>query len=199
MERYNLAILTKEIYNSNISLFDLKTLRDLLQVKKEATLFSIIKKLIKVGVLIKIERGKYLVKDVEVNDFTLANFLYQPSYISFETALNFYGILSQFPYEISSVTPRKTFKKEFEKKVFTYSKIKKELFYGYENKNKFLIAFPEKALLDQLYLVSKGQKSIELEELNLEKINIDRVKKFLKGYPKTRQFRAILRKVKYDY
>ena len=107
MVTYNLAGITKKIYQSNFSFFSLKTLKDILEIGKEAVLFSVIKKLIKTGVLIKIEKDKYLLEGVKISDFALANFLYQPSYVSFESALNFYGILSQFPYEISSATARK--------------------------------------------------------------------------------------------
>jgi len=191
-----LAGLTKKIYESNLSYFNLKTLKDILEVKKESTLFSIITKLLQSDVLIKIEKDKYLLKSANVGAFALANFLYPPSYVSFESALNFYGILSQFPYEISSVTTRKTILKKFNGKIFTYTKIKKDLFWGYEKKENFLIALPEKALLDQLYLASKGQKGLNFEEYDLEKISFPKFKKYLNQYPKTRQFKSILEKIK---
>jgi len=192
MERYNLASITKLIYDSGFSFFDGKTLRDVLEIKKESTLFSVIQKLIKAQVLIKIERDKYLLKGVKGSDFALANFLYQPSYISFESALNFYGILSQFPYEISSVTTKKPTKKIFQKEAFTYVQIKKDLFWGYEKKEDFIIALPEKALFDQLYLAAKGYKRANLDEYDLERINITRLRKYLAKYPKTRQFKSSL-------
>ncbi|MCD6471067.1 hypothetical protein J7K86_00870, partial [bacterium] len=164
MERYNLAVLTKKIYDSGFFLFTLKTLRDILEIKKEGTLFNIIKKLIEAKILIKLERDKYLLKDAKVNDFTLANFIYQPSYVSFESALNFYGILSQFPYEISSATAKKTIEKNIQDKAFVYTHIKKDLFWGYEKREDYIIALPEKALLDQLYITAKGYKKINLDE-----------------------------------
>ena len=189
MERYNLAVLTKKIYESKLSFFTLKTLRDILEIKKEATLFSVIKRLLEADILIKLEKDKYLLKSEKISDFALANFIYQPSYISFESALNFYGILSQFPYEITSATTGKTAKKIFQERIFVYTKIKKELFFGYEKKENFIIAFPEKALLDQLYLSSKGFKRINLDEYNLESLNVIRLKSYLEKYPETRQFK----------
>jgi len=196
MERYNLATATKKIYDSNFSLFTLKTLRDLLGIKKESTLFSIIKKLTKLGILTKIEKNKYLLKEAKIHDFVLANFIYQPSYISFESALNFSGILSQFPYEISSATTKKTVEKVFQGKTFVYTQIKKNLFWGYEKKEDFIIAFPEKALLDQLYLAAKGYKRINLDEYDLSKIYISRLKEFLDKYSKTRQFKSAIKLLK---
>ena len=196
METYNLAAITKRIYESGFSFLGLRTLKNVLEIKKKASLFLVIKKLIKTGILIKIERNKYLLKSAKTSDFALANFLYQPSYVSFETALNFYGILSQFPYEISSATTRKTNKKKFEDKVFTYTRIKKDLFWGYEKKKGVIIALPEKALADQIYLSSKGYKRINLDEYDLERISTLKLKKYLNKYPKTRQFKNILEKVK---
>ena len=196
MERYNLAGITKKVYDSGFSFFTLKTLRDILEISKESTLFSIVKKLIKAGVLLKIEKDKYLLKRREANDFALANFIYQPSYISFESALNFYGILSQFPYEIFSATARKSVKKVFQDKIFVYSHIKKELFWGYEKKENFLIALPEKALLDQVYLMSKGCKSINLDEYDLSRMKVSRLKEYLSKYPKTRQFKSAVNLLK---
>ena len=196
MERYNLAGITKKIYDSDFSLFTLKTLRGILEIDRESTLFSVVKKLIKAKVLLKIEKDKYLLKGREVSDFALANFIYQLSYVSFESALNFYGILSQFPYEISSTTARKSVKKVFQDKIFVYTHIKKELFWGYEKKENFLIALPEKALLDQVYLMGKGYKSISLDEYDLSRIKVSRLKEYLSKYPKTRQFKSAVKLLK---
>jgi predicted transcriptional regulator of viral defense system len=196
MERYNLAILTKKIYDSNLLFFSLKTLRDILNIKKEVTLFSIIRKLLEAEVLMKVEKDRYLLKGAEINDFALANFIYSASYISFESALNFYGILSQFPYEITSATTKKTIKKIFQKKIYIFTHIKKDLFFGYEKKNDFIIAFPEKALLDQLYISSKGYKKVNIDEYDLTKLNITRFKNYLERYPKTKQFQKSINVLK---
>jgi predicted transcriptional regulator of viral defense system len=191
MERYNLATATKKIYNSGFSLFTLQTLKNILGIKKESTLFKVISRLLESGIILRIERNKYLLKESDVSSFALANFIYQPSYVSFESALNFYGILSQFPYSISSATTRKTNKKVVQGKEFAYTHIKKDLFWGYEKKNDFIIAFPEKALLDQLYLVSKGYRKTSIDEYDLSRLNISRLKKYLKKYPKDRQYKKI--------
>jgi len=196
METYNLAVITKKIYDSERNVFTVKTLKDLLEIKKESTLFDIVRRLLKNEILLKVERGKYLLKGVGIHDFVLANFVYQPSYISFESALNFYGILSQFPYEISSSTSKKTVQKTIEGKAFIYIHIKKDLFWGYEKNNGFLIALPEKALLDQIYLASKGLRSLNLDEYDLSSIDIKKFKEFLIKYPKTRQFNKIVGEIK---
>lgn len=194
----NLAQITQKIINSGFSLFTLKTLVDILEIRKESTYFDVMKRLINSGVLEKIERNKYILTNVEISDFKLASFLYVQSYVSFETALNFYGILSQFPYEITSATPRKTIKKLFKGKIFSYTHIKKELFWGYEKKEDFFIAIPEKALLDQLYISSRGYKKINLAEYDLSLMDFKKIKKYLKFYPSSRQFNKNV-KLLYQY
>jgi hypothetical protein len=47
--------------------------------------------------------------------------------------------------------------------------------------------------LDQLYLSAKGYKNIGLDEYDLNKINKIRLKKYLKKYPKTRQFEGAVK------
>ncbi len=192
METYNLAIITKKLYKSNNKFFTLQQLSDVLNIKK-SSLFKIIQKLLAANILTKIEKNKYFLTDSQISDFALANYLYQPSYISLESALNFYGILSQFPYEITSITTKKPKEKIFENQIFTYRKLKKELYFGYQKIEDYLIAYPEKALLDQLYLYAKGLKSINLDEYKLDSLNVSRIRKYLRNYPLTKQFdKAVL-------
>ena len=196
METLNLALATKKIYDSGLKLFTAKTLAYILAVKKENTRFSLIKRLLRNKVLLKVERNRYILQNARVNDFSLANFIYKPSYISFESALNFYGILAQFPYEVTSSTAKKTKQKVIDKKVFNYSHLKKELFWGYEKKEDFLIALPEKAVLDQLYLASKGLRKIALDEYDFSLINRKILKENLKKFPQTGQFKKIVKTLK---
>lgn len=185
-----MSFLTKKIYDSTIQLFTLKTLKDLLNIDSTSSLFKVVDRLVESGVLIKIERSKYVLKNYSKSEFLLANFLYDPSYISFETALSYYGILSQFPYEVTSATIRQTQSKEFNGKQYSYYSIKKELFWGYIKKDDYLIAEKEKAFADQLYLTSKGIKKIHLEEYDLSLINKTRLYSYLRKYPQTRQFKS---------
>jgi len=196
MERYNLAVLTKKIYESGLILFSLNSLRALLGVKRESTFYGLIKKLVDNGILQKVERNKYFLKGVKVNDFSVANFLCQPSYVSFESALSYYGILSQFPHEITSASVKKTTSKSLEGKSFAYIHLQKPLFWGYERKENFLIANPEKALLDQIYLASKGLRGINMDEYDFSIIAWKRFTDYLNKYPQTGQFKSIIKRNK---
>lgn len=195
METYNLAFLTKKLYQAHCPFFTLSQLSQIFNIKGPSV-YKIIQKLKFAKILEKVEKNKYVLVDSQFSDFSLANFLYQPSYISLESALNFYGILSQFPYEITSVTTKKPKEKLFHNKIFTYRRLKKELYFGYQKIDDYLIAYPEKALLDQLYLHSKGLASLSLDEYNLKSLKTERLKTYLKRYPLTRQFQKAVQLLK---
>lgn len=184
-----MSFLTKKIYESSIQLFTLKTLREHLDIDQSSSLYKIVNRLLESHVLVKIERNKYGLKKYSDSEFTLANFIYEPSYVSFESALSFYGILSQFPYEITSATLNQTRSKEFNDKKFGYYHFKKSLYWGYVKEDNYLIAEREKALTDQLYLASKGIKKIHLEEYDLSLINVIKIKSYISRYPQTTQFK----------
>ena len=183
METYNIAKLTHKLTTSPLKVFSKSSLGEFLEVANASTLDKIARNLIKSGVIIRGEKNKYIVESDGIDSFTVANFLRQPSYISFETALNHHGILSQFPYEISSATPLKTGEKLVDSKLYTYIHLQKSLFWGYFKQGGYLIAEPEKALLDQLYLHIKGFRGFSLDEYDLERINVSKLKDYLKHMP----------------
>ena len=108
----------------------------------------------------------------------IAGRIYEPSYISLESALSNYGILSQIPTVLTCVTTRlpRVFKTSFG--IIEYRQIRPGLFWGYVKKRSHFIAEPEKALLDYLYL-SKDKK-FKLSLLGLEGVNIKKTEKYAK-------------------
>jgi len=126
----------------------------------------------KQGYIKKIKNGLYLFAENEssVSPEELAAKIYSPSYISLERALAFYGLIPEIVYGITSVTPKTTrrFKNEFA--LFIYRHIKPALFFGYKEIKSgmasYLIAEPEKALLDYLYL-NQIKDSVTWDELRL--------------------------------
>jgi len=171
MESYNLGGLTKRLLESGINLVNTNTLKQILGIKNERTFYRIVKDFITNDILINLEKNKYGVTGKNISSFEIANFLYQPSYISLETALNYWGILSQFPLEITNITAKKSLTKRFDGKVYTYSHLASKYFGMFTKRDKVLIALPEKALFDQLYLASKGLKTVNFDEYDLTHIN----------------------------
>ena len=148
-----------KIYNASQKLLTTKNLRGILDIKKKRTFENVVKRLEEEGIIKKIERGKYVKVNSNYTDFGISQFIYNPSYISFETALNDHGLLEQFPYEITAVTTKKSVEKEFDGKSFSYLHMNKRLFIGYQKEGLYLIALPEKAIFDQVYMSIVGNKS----------------------------------------
>lgn len=161
-------------HKRNISLFTVSDAEKIFGIKKQNTLYKLLQRLEEAKIIRRLVKGKYQFLLNEVNDFEIANFLVDPSYVSLESALSFYGILPQFPYIISSVTPARSKKIDRYGKRFEFSHIKRDYFFGFEKKNNFLIATPEKAFLDELYFMSKGLRKVHLEDLDLSQIDLTR-------------------------
>lgn len=195
MKTYDLSLITKKILDSDLNIYNLHSFSQLLDIRSSSSVFRIINHLIKSKVLLKIEKNKYLVNNNKTSVFALANQVYQPSYISFESALNYYSILSQFPYEITSSTCKQTEKKVINGQNYGFYHIKKELFFGFAKIEDFLIAEKEKALLDQIYLFSKGLKKIDIEEYDLTNINKSLIRRYALEFPQSLIFSKIIKKI----
>lgn len=111
------------------------------------------------GYVKKIRRGYYIFSDLTLTEevlFLIANHLYSPSYVSLDMALNFYNLIPEGVYQVTSVSTK--LPKSFETQIgnFKYHQIKPELFFGYQllkvNGQNYKIAEIEKAVLDYLYL-----------------------------------------------
>lgn len=184
MALYNLSLAVQKLHTSGQKLFNLQSLSRLLDINIPRSARSVVMRLTNDKILTRIAKDTYIITDPPPTRFAIANFLFSPSYVSLETALNYHGILSQFPLEITSVTPKKSTTKQADGQVFGYAHLKQNLFWGYEKINGELIALPEKALLDQIYLTSKGLRRVHFDEYDLTRINKTRFYQFAKLFPK---------------
>lgn len=180
MERLSQAKIIKKLSSRGLSLFTISDFKKLFAIEKDNTAYKAIERMAKKGIFQKLTKKRYFFALSSAADFELANFLYSPSYISLETALSFHSIITQFPYQITSITPKKTKTINALNKDFAYFHIKQDLFFGCEKQEKFLIAQPEKALLDYLYFCSKGLRSFEQDDFDFKKIDKKTFKTFIK-------------------
>ncbi len=163
------------LQKSGKKIFSTSDLRNLFGVGNSNTLNKQIRGLISANVIMRISKGYYYLTANKPSDFELANVLYWPSYISLYSALNYYGILVQTPQEITSVTTKLATVIEDDGKKFSYSHLDLKYFSDYQKLDRFLIATPEKALIDAMFFVALGRGSLSIEELNVEAINKDKV------------------------
>lgn len=133
------------------------------------------------GLFIKVKNGLYVFSQNIPPKFVLANRIYQPSYISFESALSYYHIIPETIYTVFSATTKASRIFEALDTRCVYHRIKKELFFNYRaekiNGLTFLIAEPEKAVADYLYFVFLKKKSLNerIDLTGLSKKNIIRI------------------------
>ena len=65
-----------------------------------------------------------------------------------------------------------------------FTKLSDKYFFGYTFENGINIASPEKALIDCLYLVSKGKRVLNIDELYLKNIDNGKLIEISKVFPK---------------
>ncbi|MBM4278930.1 MAG: hypothetical protein FJ130_13790 [Deltaproteobacteria bacterium] len=147
------------------------------------SLYVALKRWVAGGVIERVAQGIYLPMGSLISMETLAAQIYLPNYLSFESALSGYGILNLIPYTITFATPRKTKKFLLRKQQVEFRQITRDLFFGFEMKNGIYIASPEKAFLDEVYLLSRGKVTLDFDEVDIKKLSIKRLKNYSKSFP----------------
>ena len=169
----------KQIDKSYFSLSDLKKIYP----GKKKNLEVVLHRLVKQKRIERLSRGYYSLNLSSVDWEALACQILKPSYISLEYALHYWGIIDQIPARITSITTKKKREYRFKNNLFEYSRISPKLYFGYKIEGNILIAEKEKALLDELYLISLKKRSLALKSLDLSKINKPLFNKWLKKFP----------------
>lgn len=129
------------------------------------------------GYIKKVINRWYCFADLAIGELVLylmANRIYSPSYISFESALSYYGFIPEGVFAVHSATSLKT--QQFHASIghFIYRHIKPPLMFGIRlvasGQQHVRMADPEKALLDYLYLNASISSPLEFESMRLNRI-----------------------------
>ena len=132
--------------------------------KSASTVVQSLNHLVKQGQLTKIYRGVWTEQSArKISPFEIIPALFprQRVYVSFISALHLYGIVEQIPQLITLASTAHTNVLRTKAGVFSVHQIAPVLFDGfdwYKGQGRFLIAEPEKALIDSLYLSSRKKK-----------------------------------------
>ncbi len=165
------------------------------------------------GKIERLRRGYYILSETyrkyEPSVYYISNYLYRPSYISLFTALQFYGLIPDAVAGIQAVTPLHG--KEWPSSLgfFQYRFVKQDKFWGYREiagsvsgtpQNNFLLAEPEKALLDFFYL-QEGQWPLErikqMRFQSAETLNMAKLNEFAARFNSPKVTRAVKNLVRY--
>lgn len=131
---------------------------------------------VKRGYLSKLRQDWYAFRDLKGNPEMaryVAQRIYTPSYISLHYALSFYGIIPEAVTGITCVTSNRTTAYSNDFGHFSYQTVKPTLFFGFRQMplsqhGSYLLAYPEKAIVDLLYLYPQYNTAEAMLELRFD-------------------------------
>lgn len=134
-------------------------------------------RLVKEGAAIKIARGIWGLDmgGARISQYSIIPYLFPRSraYVSFTSALHLYGMIEQIPQSVTLASTEHTKTLRTKLGAFYIHRISASFFKGfgwYKGEGNFLIAEPEKALIDCLYLSARKKKQFGyFPELNFPK------------------------------
>ena len=183
MSRQNLYDIKEKAINSKQKVFSIKDLATLLgkSTNVSGVYFN---RLIKRGLAYKIKDGLLCFVN---DDKVIATNIVQPSYISLNSALYYYGLIEQIPQTYEVVSTRQVrYKTQYK-----YYVINSKLLFGYTmekaGESYFFIADPEKAFLDLVYFF--GFSKAYFGDIK-QKLNLKKLKSYLKIYKSIGGYRA---------
>ena len=147
----------RTIRRGGMPLFSPQDLRHMLNAS-EVSIRFLLTRAVKRGDLRKLRRGLYALPDTAPSELETANALVRPSYVSFHYALAYYHLIPEVVYRVASATTRNTRRFEVAGTEYWYHHLKPGAFEGYKPERvagrTVLIAEPEKAFLDSVYLAT---------------------------------------------
>jgi len=175
--KHGQIVTSHQIYDEADKYFDYQENRDL------------ISKLAKNGWLIRIKRGIYVISDLSSRGFlslsplVVANLIEPRSYVSFESALQQYGMFDQLTNKVVSVSEKQHKSVNLSGTEYSFVKTKLDYYFGWQDiligSYTSHIATPEKALIDIINF-HKSEYSVDLviEKLTEHKNDLD-LKRFI--------------------
>ena len=175
-----------QLYKSPKTVFTFKEIALILGESNKFNLASKIGYYVKKGDLKRLRRGVYVKNNYD--KFELANKIYTPSYISFETVLGIHGIIFQY-YEVIFVASYLSRDIELmNKQKISYKKLKNTILLntkGIIKRDNYFIASRERAFMDMIYL--NGDYYFD----NLEKIDFEKCEGLLDIYDNKKMLKKL--------
>lgn len=189
----------EELLKRGVKVFTAAIFEQIFVTNKDATKYFL-ETQTKEGLLTRLKRGVYVLKSDPPSEEEIANVLYRPSYISFEYALAYYGIIPEMTYMITSATTKPTRLFTVDSTEFSYRAIKLSAYTGYslvkKDDRSFVIADKEKAFCDYLYFVSLGKSVLNDRLLQTAKnvIDLKKINKYVDLY-ESEQLNKLVEKI----
>jgi predicted transcriptional regulator of viral defense system len=132
---------------------------------------------VRTGRLVRVRKGLYALarpyRKTEPDPFVVSNQLVTPSYVSLESALHFHEIIPDVVQGVTAVTTSRVAEYETPFGRYIFHHISQDRFWGAQlmsvsHGQEALVASPEKALIDLLYLTPRSDHPAYIEELRLQ-------------------------------
>ena len=155
------------------------------------------------GSLIQLRRGLYALappfQKIPPHPFLIANRLGSASYVSLQSSLAWAGLIPEHVAVVTSLSSRRPGSLATPLGHFLFRHVQPRLLFGYRSVpvgggQEALVALPEKALLDMIYLQSQGDTMEYLHHLrlqHLDQLDLNRLKEFGHRFRKPKIGRAI--------
>jgi len=162
--------------------FDYQVLMDVLSMYSKPR--DAVTRLLSNGIIIRLKKGLYCFGDAYRRRLLcreyLANLIYGPSYVSLDYAMHYHGLIPERVHTVTSVTSKRS--REFDTPLgeFYYRMLSKGRYaigqiLESTDQSAFLIASPEKALIDKVWTDSRfdGTRISEFEQYLIEDLRIE--------------------------
>lgn len=145
----------KTIADNNLVSFGVEELIRLTRWDRQR-IYNILRSLQKKDHITRVKRNRYVItEDIHGKIFRIATEVIEPSYISFWTALSYYGYTEQQINTVQLVTTKQTNSLSLSSFNIESTTFHIKRFFGYKKINDFVIATPEKTFIDSLYQLHK--------------------------------------------
>jgi predicted transcriptional regulator of viral defense system len=165
-----------------LRLFTTSDFRTLTGVSSSAATQAL-RRLLARELVLKIKRGLWSSRlGPDIDPFEAVPFLAAPwpSYVSLYSALSQHGIVAEIPHVIFGVTSGPPFKRQTPVGNFSLHHLPPHLIWGYETRKEgaatYLMAEPEKAFLDLVYLALTPRSPLQLPHKRSRRWNLDVIK-----------------------
>ncbi|MFH0863250.1 MAG: hypothetical protein V1875_09535 [Candidatus Altiarchaeota archaeon] len=151
------------VQSNGVAVFTPRDFESFMGVRRKAAQ-ALLGRYVQAGAVLKLRNGYYAPKSKKPSEYLISNRVYQPSYVSFETALSHHGLIPETVYAVSAATTKATREFTILGVPYLYHKIKRPAYTGYSptkvGSDTVFIASAEKALVDYLYFVHLGRKTM---------------------------------------
>jgi predicted transcriptional regulator of viral defense system len=194
----NWIYVEKKLREKGLLVFGPRDIERVFGVTKAAAGFFVYRNT-KKGLLVRLKKSSkgslYALASHMPSQYSTANLIYAPSYISFDAAMSFHGLIPETIYTLTSATVKSSREFSVAGVSYRYYRIKKTAYTGYRPiKYKgaiILMAEPEKALADFLYFVNLKKREMQYERIDLTKIRRYRLVKYVKIFNRPRMLNLV--------